>query len=115
MSGAHALDDRSAAQARVQQQVVAQLELQLRRERDRLRAMTRHLHAARAAERDERQPPHQTHAPMPPIAQHAPPQLAAKPNLSGEFSLWYIDGSDIKCDMRALFPLSHIKIEENRT
>lgn len=85
LSGAHALDDRSAAQARVQQQVVAQLELQLRRERDRLRAMTRHLHAARAAERDERQPPHQPHAPMPPIAQHAPQPLAAKPNLSGKF------------------------------
>ncbi|XP_069362661.1 forkhead box protein P1 isoform X6 [Maniola hyperantus] len=47
LEGAHTLDDRSAAQARVQMQVVAQLELQLRRERDRLAAMMRHLHAAR--------------------------------------------------------------------
>ncbi|XP_045456455.1 forkhead box protein P1 [Melitaea cinxia] len=49
LEGAHTLDDRSAAQARVQMQVVAQLELQLRRERDRLAAMMRHLHAARDA------------------------------------------------------------------
>ncbi|KOB68880.1 Uncharacterized protein OBRU01_17670, partial [Operophtera brumata] len=47
LEAAHTLDDRSAAQARVQMQVVAQLELQLRRERDRLAAMMRHLHAAR--------------------------------------------------------------------
>ncbi|KPJ04903.1 Forkhead box protein P1 [Papilio xuthus] len=47
LGAAHTLDDRSAAQARVQMQVVAQLELQLRRERDRLAAMMRHLHAAR--------------------------------------------------------------------
>lgn len=49
LEAAHTLDDRSAAQARVQMQVVAQLELQLRRERDRLAAMMRHLHAARDA------------------------------------------------------------------
>ncbi|XP_077288493.1 forkhead box transcription factor P isoform X3 [Arctopsyche grandis] len=85
LSGAHALDDRSAAQARVQQQVVAQLELQLRRERDRLRAMTKHLHAARAAERDERASQHPQHAPLQPHQQHAPPppQLAPKPPLTG--------------------------------
>ncbi|XP_072945760.1 uncharacterized protein FoxP isoform X2 [Epargyreus clarus] len=47
LEAAHTLDDRSAAQARVQMQVVAQLELQLRRERDRLAAMMRHLHQAR--------------------------------------------------------------------
>lgn len=49
LEASHTLDDRSAAQARVQMQVVAQLELQLRRERDRLAAMMRHLHAARDA------------------------------------------------------------------
>ncbi|XP_059489464.1 forkhead box protein P1 isoform X3 [Neocloeon triangulifer] len=40
----HILDDRSTAQARVQMQVVSQLELQLQKERDRLQAMMQHLH-----------------------------------------------------------------------
>ncbi|XP_046406488.1 forkhead box protein P1-B isoform X3 [Ischnura elegans] len=40
----HVLDDRSTAQARVQMQVVSQLELQLQKERDRLQAMMKHLH-----------------------------------------------------------------------
>ncbi|XP_039988227.1 forkhead box protein P2-like [Xiphias gladius] len=40
----HTLDDRSTAQCRVQMQVVQQLELQLCKERQRLRAMTAHLH-----------------------------------------------------------------------
>src|SRR5277367_4180655 len=40
----HQLDDRSTAQARVQMQVVSQLELQLTKERDRLHAMMQHLH-----------------------------------------------------------------------
>ncbi|XP_065212770.1 forkhead box protein P1-like isoform X2 [Planococcus citri] len=40
----HCLDDRSTAQARVQAQVVNQLELQLQSERDRLNAMMQHLH-----------------------------------------------------------------------
>jgi hypothetical protein len=40
----HTLDDRSTAQARVQMQVVSQLELQLAKERDRLQAMMQHLH-----------------------------------------------------------------------
>ncbi|CAG0885363.1 unnamed protein product [Darwinula stevensoni] len=39
----HSLDDRSTAQARVQMQVVAQLELQLTKERERLQAMMSHL------------------------------------------------------------------------
>ncbi|XP_049578554.1 forkhead box protein P2-like isoform X2 [Syngnathus scovelli] len=39
----HTLDDKSAAQCRVQTQVVHQLEIQLRKEKDRLRAMTAHL------------------------------------------------------------------------
>ena len=43
----HALDDRSTAQARVQMQVVSQLELQLQREKDRLNAMMQHLHVAK--------------------------------------------------------------------
>ncbi|XP_029378407.1 forkhead box protein P2-like [Echeneis naucrates] len=40
----HTLDDRSTAQCRVQMQVVQQLELQLHKERERLRAMMAHLH-----------------------------------------------------------------------
>ena len=40
----HALDDRSVAQARVQQHVVQQLEALLTRERDILQAMMKHLH-----------------------------------------------------------------------
>ncbi|KAK9890345.1 hypothetical protein WA026_010440 [Henosepilachna vigintioctopunctata] len=43
----HMLDDRSTAQARVQMQVVSQLELQLQKERDRLAAMMEHLHLAK--------------------------------------------------------------------
>lgn len=44
MNTDHCLDDRSTAQARVQAQVVNQLELQLQSERDRLNAMMQHLH-----------------------------------------------------------------------
>uniref|UniRef100_A0A8C9WIJ7 Forkhead box P1a n=1 Tax=Scleropages formosus TaxID=113540 RepID=A0A8C9WIJ7_SCLFO len=40
----HTLDDRSAAQCRVQMQVVQQLELQLAKDRERLQAMMNHLH-----------------------------------------------------------------------
>ncbi|GLD58999.1 forkhead box protein P1-like protein [Lates japonicus] len=40
----HTLDDRSTAQCRVQMQVVQQLELQLCKEQERLRAMMAHLH-----------------------------------------------------------------------
>ncbi|XP_063370035.1 forkhead box protein P1 isoform X1 [Cydia amplana] len=58
LEAAHTLDDRSAAQARVQMQVVAQLELQLRRERDRLAAMMRHLHAARDSSHHQPKHPH---------------------------------------------------------
>ncbi|XP_045894044.1 forkhead box protein P2-like isoform X1 [Micropterus dolomieu] len=44
ISSEHNLDDRSTAQCRVQMQVVQQLELQLCKERERLRAMMAHLH-----------------------------------------------------------------------
>lgn len=43
----HNLDDRSIAQARVQMQVVSQLELQLQKERDRLQAMMHHLYLSK--------------------------------------------------------------------
>lgn len=47
MNTEHTLDDRSTAQARVQMQVVSQLEIQLQKERDRLTAMMHHLHVAK--------------------------------------------------------------------
>lgn len=47
MNTEHTLDDRSTAQARVQMQVVSQLELQLQKERDRLQAMMHHLHMSK--------------------------------------------------------------------
>ena len=40
----HGLDDKSAAQARVQMQIVSQLEIQLNKEKERLAAMMKHLH-----------------------------------------------------------------------
>ncbi|XP_055857932.1 uncharacterized protein LOC129920585 isoform X2 [Episyrphus balteatus] len=43
----HSLDDRSTAQARVQMQVVSQLEIHLQKERDRLQAMMHHLYMAK--------------------------------------------------------------------
>ncbi|XP_077373622.1 forkhead box protein P2-like [Festucalex cinctus] len=50
MRSVHKLDDKSAAQCRVQMQVVHQLEIQLRKERERLRAMTAHLQPTPSAE-----------------------------------------------------------------
>lgn len=43
MNSEHVLDEKSTAQARVQMQVVSQLELHLQKERDRLQAMMHHL------------------------------------------------------------------------
>jgi hypothetical protein len=45
----HVLDDKSTAQARVQMQIVAQLEHSLGKERDRLQAMMAHLHLTKEA------------------------------------------------------------------
>ncbi|XP_054091635.1 putative uncharacterized protein DDB_G0282133 isoform X2 [Zeugodacus cucurbitae] len=44
LNSEHNLDDRSTAQARVQMQVVSQLEIHLQKERDRLQAMMHHLY-----------------------------------------------------------------------
>ena len=43
LSSQHYLDDKSTAQTRVQMQIVGQLELQLRKEKDRLEGMMKHL------------------------------------------------------------------------
>ncbi|XP_059351948.1 forkhead box protein P2-like isoform X2 [Daphnia carinata] len=55
----HVLDDRSTAQTRVQMQVVAQLELQLQKERDRLQSMMDHLNRARQ-QQQQAPPPKQS-------------------------------------------------------
>ncbi|KAL3851996.1 hypothetical protein ACJMK2_015685 [Sinanodonta woodiana] len=51
----HVLDDRSTAQARVQMQVVNQLEVQLQREKELLLAMMQHLHMKPVRDREERE------------------------------------------------------------
>ncbi|XP_031629938.1 alpha-protein kinase 1-like isoform X3 [Contarinia nasturtii] len=56
LNGEHNLDDRSIAQARVQMQVVSQLELQLQKERDRLQAMMHHLYLSKQHLDSTRQP-----------------------------------------------------------
>ncbi|XP_048239144.1 forkhead box protein P1-like isoform X2 [Haliotis rufescens] len=66
LNSEHVLDDRSTAQARVQMQVVSQLEIQLSREKEMLQAMMQHLHM---------KPPQQRqHSPQPP-PQPSQPQL----------------------------------------
>ncbi|XP_046865977.1 forkhead box protein P1 isoform X1 [Drosophila willistoni] len=47
LNSEHGLDDRSTAQARVQMQVVSQLETHLQKERDRLQAMMHHLYLSK--------------------------------------------------------------------
>ncbi|XP_076351436.1 forkhead box protein P1-like isoform X3 [Tachypleus tridentatus] len=49
LNSEHQLDDRSTAQARVQLQVVSQLEIQLTKEKERLQAMMQHLHMKTAS------------------------------------------------------------------
>lgn len=51
----HTLDDRNTAQARVQMQVVSQLEIQLSREKELLHAMMQHLHLKPLRDREERE------------------------------------------------------------
>ncbi len=75
---AHALDDKATAQARVQVQIVSQLELQLNKERDRLGAMMRHLNMeVRGGELRERKapPPH----PIPAAGSSSPPLSSFNP------------------------------------
>ncbi|XP_026221834.1 forkhead box protein P2-like [Anabas testudineus] len=71
MGNEHTLDDRSTAQCRVQMQVVQQLELQLSKERERLRAMMAHL----------RLPCSETLSLSAPASLHSPqPDAAADPH-----------------------------------
>lgn len=57
MSQEHGLNDKSTAQARVQMQIVTQLEVQLKKEKIRLAAMMKHLHPKYPNTKDERQSP----------------------------------------------------------
>lgn len=50
LNSEHGLDDRSTAQARVQMQVVQQLELQLQKEKERLSALMHHMHVKQRAQ-----------------------------------------------------------------
>ncbi|XP_064633900.1 forkhead box protein P1-B-like isoform X3 [Lineus longissimus] len=68
MNNEHTLDDRSTAQARVQMQVVSQLEIQLNKERERLQAMMHHLHMK---PHNQEQPKQDNHMPPSPVI---PPQ-----------------------------------------
>ncbi|XP_078676870.1 forkhead box protein P1-like isoform X25 [Branchiostoma floridae x Branchiostoma belcheri] len=68
----HALDDRSTAQARVQMQVVAQLELQLAKERERLQAMMTHLHMKPAEPKEPITPVMSKPEPPPPLPPPSP-------------------------------------------
>ncbi|CAG9816596.1 unnamed protein product [Phaedon cochleariae] len=73
----HTLDDRSTAQARVQMQVVSQLELQLQKERDRLQAMMHHLHLSKQLGSPE---PHKEPATLP-VAKMAPGAALPQPQV----------------------------------
>ncbi|XP_076337721.1 forkhead box protein P4-like isoform X2 [Tachypleus tridentatus] len=70
----HYLDDRSTAQARVQMQVVSQLETQLTKERSRLQAMMTHLHKRTTANLPSPDSSTQDMT-MPPISKLAPTSL----------------------------------------
>ncbi|KAH0548899.1 hypothetical protein KQX54_004097, partial [Cotesia glomerata] len=78
MNTEHTLDDRSTAQARVQMQVVSQLEIQLQKERDILGAMMHHLHVAKQMSSPE--PPKSSESSPPPnfgVSQVSPASMSA--------------------------------------
>ncbi|ENN76801.1 hypothetical protein YQE_06642, partial [Dendroctonus ponderosae] len=78
----HTLDDRSTAQARVQMQVVSQLELQLQKERDRLQAMMHHLHLSKQLGSPD---PHKDTGIVPakiPVSSAVPPPVNMGPMVS---------------------------------
>ena len=75
MSQEHGLSDKTTAQARVQMQIVTQLEVQLKKEKVRLAAMMKHLHPKQSSIKDDLQSPEpkrfRAESPSPP-----PPQLS---------------------------------------
>ncbi|KAI0216190.1 Forkhead box protein P1 [Lamellibrachia satsuma] len=74
LNNEHQLDDRSTAQARVQMQVVSQLELQLSKERERLTAMMQHLHM-----KPNSMSPRQPTAPVTPTVTSMSPMTTESP------------------------------------
>nr|AKS48288.1 forkhead box P [Apostichopus japonicus] len=76
----HTLDDRSTAQARVQMQVVNQLEIQLTKERDRLAAMMAHLHMRPSESKHDRATSKQI-SQKPPESSPPPPSSKSIPSL----------------------------------
>ncbi|XP_061178799.1 forkhead box protein P1-like isoform X2 [Saccostrea echinata] len=90
LSTEHQLDDRSTAQARVQMQVVSQLEIQLTREKELLQGMMQHLHMKQPKAKTELPSPQKTFHPKvstpvpismatvtPPVAAPSPPRPVA--------------------------------------
>ncbi|CAL4099794.1 unnamed protein product, partial [Meganyctiphanes norvegica] len=68
----HTLDDRSTAQARVQMQVVSQLERHVSKERERLQAMMNHLHIIKQKQQQSQQVPQPPQAGPPEAVSHQP-------------------------------------------
>ncbi|XP_023243028.1 forkhead box protein P2-like, partial [Centruroides sculpturatus] len=84
----HQLDDRSTAQARVQMQVVSQLELQLAKERERLQAMMQHLHMKPPLSSSSTTPPSKTETNLATVSKAPPsPQLTPLPLSTSPSSL----------------------------
>lgn len=77
MSQEHGLNDKSTAQARVQMQIVTQLEVQLKKEKIRLAAMMKHLHPKLPNTKDERQSPEpkRFRTESPPMSQNVLPKM----------------------------------------
>lgn len=80
----HTLDDRSTAQARVQMQVVSQLELQLQKERDRLQAMMHHLHLSKQLGTSDplKESPTSVSGKMPSMSSAVPPPVVTMSTLA---------------------------------
>ena len=57
MTVEHGLSDKTTAQARVQMQMVTQLEVQLKMEKARLASMMKHLHPGQSSDHTELQSP----------------------------------------------------------
>ena len=89
MSTEHGLNDKTTAQARVQMQIVTQLEVQLKKEKVRLAAMMKHLHPKPATKDTELQSPEpkrfraSSPASPPPLSLHNLPKMTVPELLKG--------------------------------
>ena len=89
MTTEHGLSDKTTAQARVQMQIVTQLEVQLKKEKVRLAAMMKHLHPKPATKDTELQSPEpkrfraSSPASPPPLSLHNLPKMTVPELLKG--------------------------------